>query len=310
MKLSQSYILFMSSGENNGTSTNSNTSYLSTYGKRMFAPRSGQSSQGAAGKTNEIGASAADYIYDAEGLQKIQMNIIGDPAWLLQGESYVLDSALTVGEPFLPDGTINADAAQILFELIINTPQDYNLETGLMDPNTRPTLYKTLQTAAPGMSAQSYICRADSITSEFNQGKFTQRLVGQTIQYNPDQTVKQQQLSNRAAEITKAMSPGSRVNPNSGAPAGQTQNTQPVTATTQPGAPTNNQPNPKPLPAQQNTRPQSNGDISPANNAVLNGALGTNVNSVAPPVISNQNNNALGANTPTLFSPQTINRET
>lgn len=197
MKLSQTYILFMSKGQNSGPNTAASSTYLSNYGQQIMAPRSGQSSQGAAGKTNEVGASAADYLYDMEGLQKMTLNIIGDPAWLLQGESYVLDSALTTGQPFLADGTINADQGQVLFELVVNTPQDYDLSTGLMDPNTRPTLYKTTQAAAPGMSAQSYIIRADSITSEFNQGKFTQRLVGQTLQYNPDQTVKQKQAEGR-----------------------------------------------------------------------------------------------------------------
>jgi hypothetical protein len=34
---------------------------------------------------------------------------------------------------FLPDGTINHESQEVLFELAWNQPADYNLDTGIMD---------------------------------------------------------------------------------------------------------------------------------------------------------------------------------
>ncbi len=43
--------------------------------------------------------------------------------------------SITRGEyvNFLPDGTINHESQEVLFELAWNQPGDYNLDTGLMD---------------------------------------------------------------------------------------------------------------------------------------------------------------------------------
>ena len=58
------------------------------------------------------------------------VTIVGDPAWLQQGESWVHSKK---GDPFyysafLKDGTINFDRQQILFEISYNTPNDYNFK--------------------------------------------------------------------------------------------------------------------------------------------------------------------------------------
>jgi hypothetical protein len=92
----------------------------------------------------------------------------------------------------LPDGTINYDSQQILFEILINTPNDYDLRTGLIDPNTQSTVFQN-GAQAPGAARQSYVYLAISCTSEFVKGKFTQVLKGSLITYLPDQTFKQNQ---------------------------------------------------------------------------------------------------------------------
>jgi hypothetical protein len=163
--------------------------------KRNFQPRSGESSQGAAGRTNEIGANAADYLYNPNDLQNVTLQIVGDPAWLQQGESFCGASARNFNfNPFLPDGTINYDAQQILFEILINSPNDYNLSTGLIDPNTQGTIFQN-GAQTPGAARQSYVYLANNCTSEFVKGKFTQVLKGSLLTYMPDQTFKENQQS-------------------------------------------------------------------------------------------------------------------
>jgi hypothetical protein len=166
--------------------------------KRNFQPRSGESSQGAAGRTNEIGANAADYLYNPNDLQNVTLQIVGDPAWLQQGEAFCGSRAnfFNFG-PFLPDGTINYDSQQILFEILINTPQDYDLSTGLIDPNTQSTIFLN-GAQTPGAARQSYIYLANNCTSEFVKGKFTQVLKGSLLTYLPDQTFKQNQQGTAA----------------------------------------------------------------------------------------------------------------
>ena len=161
--------------------------------KRNFQPRSGESSQGAAGRTNEIGANAADYLYNPNDLANVVIQIVGDPAWLQQGEAFSGARSQNFNfNPFLPDGTINFDAQQILFEILINSPQDYNLNTGLIDPNTQPTVF-TNGAQTPGAARQSYVYLATSCTSEFVKGKFSQVLKGSLLSYLPDQTFKENQ---------------------------------------------------------------------------------------------------------------------
>jgi hypothetical protein len=177
--------------------------------KRNFQPRSGESSQGAAGRTNEIGANAADYLYNPNDLQNVTIQIVGDPAWLQQGEAFSGARSQNFNfNPFLPDGTINFESQQILFEILINTPQDYNLRTGLIDPNTQSTIFQN-GAQTPGAARQSYVYLATLCTSEFVKGKFTQVLKGSLITYMPDQTFKQnQQTDSFAAQAAiNALSP-------------------------------------------------------------------------------------------------------
>ena len=154
--------------------------------KMTPATRSGQSSQGSPGRANEVAANAADYLYSPADNQRCTVTIIGDPAWLQQGEiTFGVDSKNFNFKGFLADGTINFDSQQILFEILFNTPSDYNLNTGLMDPNTPATTASatTPATTQPGVNRKSFIFYADECTSEFKQGKFTQTLKGIKLNY-------------------------------------------------------------------------------------------------------------------------------
>jgi hypothetical protein len=163
--------------------------------KTSYQPRSGESSQGAKNAVNEIGANFTDYLYSPGDLANATIQIVGDPAWLQQGDVDPVTKGNFKAGPFLPDGTINYESQQILFEILINTPADYNLETGIIDPNVRNTIFNSSR--RPGDTKQSYIYIANDCVSEFNKGSFKQVVKGSLLSYLPDQTFKQQQQNGR-----------------------------------------------------------------------------------------------------------------
>jgi hypothetical protein len=179
--------------------------------KANFQPTSGESNQGAAGRVNEIGANAADYLYNPADLANATLQIIGDPAWLQQGEVLSVSKNNFSFNPFLADGSINFESQQILFEILINTPSDYDLNTGIIDPNVRETVFQNQK--RPGATRQSYVYQATECTSEFRQGKFTQQLKGILLSYLPDQTFKDQQALGRPASTTSNGQPRTTNNP-------------------------------------------------------------------------------------------------
>lgn len=215
-----------------GGPTNKNAIDQSTV-QMTPATASSQSGQGAKGKANEPAANAADYLYSPGDNNECVMSIVGDPAWLQQGEStFGVDSKNFNFTGFLPDGTINFDSQQILFEVLFNTPTDYNLNTGLMDPNAPASTQNksTTATSQPGANRKSFIFIANECVSEFVKGKFTQTLKGSRINYFGDQAQKTGAVARPGANVaaigntattgTGTTSP-SRVPNNSAGPNGQ-----------------------------------------------------------------------------------------
>jgi hypothetical protein len=133
-----------------------------------------ESSQGAKGRANEIGASAASYLYSPKDQGNVKLRIIGDPAWLQQGECAfgVTTETFTQFSPFNKDGTINFDSYQILFRINWNRATDYDLSTGLAATE------QVLKSGPPRESA-TYI--AKEVISTFRGGKFEQQLEGKLL---------------------------------------------------------------------------------------------------------------------------------
>ena len=135
-----------------------------------YQSRSTESSQGAGGKANELGASAAEYLYNPSDNASAKIKILGDPAWMQQGSvAGALDASKISYSPFARDGTINFDIRDVLFELVWQRPEDYNLNTGLADPYSR-----TEKIYGDRQPIQSIVYRAKEIVSSFNQGRFEQ----------------------------------------------------------------------------------------------------------------------------------------
>ena len=140
--------------------------------KYTYAPRSDQSSKGADGLSNEIGANAAEYLYAFADPGGTKLKIIGDPAWIQQGSlAGGVDAGSLSVQPFLPDGTINFDNSQVLFEIAWQRPEDYDLSTGLANPYARPG-------NTPGQPVQSNFYQATKVNNEFRGGKFEQTITG------------------------------------------------------------------------------------------------------------------------------------
>jgi hypothetical protein len=98
------------------------------------------------------------------------VKIVGDPAWLQQGS---FAGGVSPQEfdfnAFLPDGTINFDAREIMFEIAWQRPQDYDINTGLADPYAK---------SSSRQPVQSRVYTAMQCTSEFRQGSFYQNIQG------------------------------------------------------------------------------------------------------------------------------------
>ena len=195
----------------------SNTNIISSANAELkYVPqtRSGESSQGAQGATVEIAANAADALYSPSDLKECTMNIVGDPAWLQQGEAFAgfYTNDANAFSSFLPDGTINIDSQQPMFEVAFNTPKDYNLSTGLMEQNPVNQFNLINQSVTNAQFSRIYI--AKECNSSFDRGKFTQQLLGVLYIYNPA-TVNQynQQLSQSLTQqVVQALTQNRQLN--------------------------------------------------------------------------------------------------
>lgn len=148
------------------------TSDLQKIRKYWYAPRSNQTSQQGDNGVNEPAANASEFLYSVADLGTVKIRIVGDPSWIVQGEMFAgVDARQFVYKPFLPDGTINYDAGEVLFEIVWIRNGDYDIETGLMKPNLTAKSYNKT-------SKQSFVYKANKITSFFMQGKFEQTVEG------------------------------------------------------------------------------------------------------------------------------------
>lgn len=191
--------------------TDTRTSNYQSIVKRAFSPFSGQSNKGGNGYQNEPAANASDYLYSPTDLAQVSMTIVGDPAWIYQGEMSSGISAQPFNpNAFLSDGTINVDSGQVYFEVQFNTPRDYNLQTGTVEYDQASRINTIGSTQAS--SRQSFVYLAKQTISNFRRGGFTQQLIGDLFIFD-NLTPEQQQAAQDKKEINKnnqAVAPAAR----------------------------------------------------------------------------------------------------
>jgi len=168
----------------NAIANSKSTSSMYDIVRYNYSPRSNQSSQGADGKTYEPNANAAELIYNASDLAEAKVKIIGDPAWIQQGSMFrpVSEgtiSANTAKTGFEPDGTISFDTQDVLFEMVWQRPEDYDLGTGLADPYARTAA----NSGGKRQPLQSRVYQAIKVVSEFKNGAFEQTLQGSIFRF-------------------------------------------------------------------------------------------------------------------------------
>lgn len=147
--------------------------------KFQYSPRSNQPSAGQTGKKLEPGANAADYLLSPSTLREVQVRIIGDPDWIQQGNLFKDikqgENKVAARTGFGEDGSISFESTDVLFEMLWQRPEDYNIDTGLADPYSGG--YSGNANGARE-AVQSKVYKATKVVSEFKGGKFEQSLTG------------------------------------------------------------------------------------------------------------------------------------
>lgn len=140
--------------------------------RKTYAPTSDENAKGADGYTNEPGDNAADFLYSPSDQAKIKLKIVGDPAWMQQGEVSSGIKSFNFN-PFNSDGGINFDSQEVVFDVSWNRPADYNFDTGIVDVNQKSNNASTPQENATYTAVK---CR-----NIFSKGKFEQELEGRLM---------------------------------------------------------------------------------------------------------------------------------
>jgi hypothetical protein len=161
------------------------TSSLRDIAKYNYAVTSGQSTQGSSDtRLNETAANAADYLFSPGDLANAKIKILGDPDWIQQGSLF---KEIKVGESqvadvtgFGEDGSISFETGDVLFEIVWQRPEDYDLNTGVADPYGGGYSGRANKAREP---IQSRVYQAVKIISEFRQGAFYQTIEGTLYQF-------------------------------------------------------------------------------------------------------------------------------
>lgn len=154
---------------------------------KTFQTASAESDKGALNEANELGANAADYLFNSSDLINVRLRIVGDPAWLQQGE---IASGVNLTpnnfdfRPFNSDGTINFDSGQVVFDISWNRPADYNFNTGIAEVTAKNRVVRGQNQPQENLTYVATTCK-----SIFSRGRFEQELTGfQLVEFKKNQT--------------------------------------------------------------------------------------------------------------------------
>jgi hypothetical protein len=164
-----------------GSTQNETTSDGRLYEKRYFQNKPNSEGTGGPGDTTTPAAQLAERLYSDQDIEKSQLTIVGDPDWLVQSEVFY-NRGIDL-KPFMPDGSVNSDASEVLYEIRFNPVSDYNITTGLAQVNAKNSAYSQA-TGESNLASLSTVFTALTVQSSFSKGKFTQKLVGAVRRFN------------------------------------------------------------------------------------------------------------------------------
>ena len=167
----------------------------------VYMATSPDQSTGAKNYANEPGNNGASFLYDPSSLSQVKLRILGDPAWLQQGEVALGINSQTFNfNPYNADGTINYDAQAVMFSVGFNTPADYNFDTGLVN---------TAAGKGTGQPQEYYTFTAIKCKSFFSKGRFEQEIEGKLL---IEKNINASQPNNRSTVATAAPGTNTRTN--------------------------------------------------------------------------------------------------
>ena len=143
--------------------------------KKAYQSAPGGSLQGGTRGSSVPAANLSDRLYSSADVATGEVTIVGDPDWLQQSEVFY-NRAIDLN-PFMPDGSVNYDASEVLFELRFNPVVDYDLATGLT-PVYENNIVSDSKTGEVNIPRENIVWSATTVTSMFQDGKFTQQLNG------------------------------------------------------------------------------------------------------------------------------------
>ena len=143
---------------------------------------SDQSGQNGAGQSADEAARAASVLYSPVDFAKMEMEVLGDPDFIQQGDIFYR-AGKNFGA-FLEDGSINYDSQEVFCEVNYNTIEDYNEETGEATPKDiqLKSVDQYVRTGTKGL-----IYQIIAVKNKFIKGQFTQTLEGLMVEF-PDNT--------------------------------------------------------------------------------------------------------------------------
>lgn len=150
--------------------------------KQMFSVGAESSQQGGAGESTLPAAQLAGRLYADSDVLKVDLEIVGDPDWITQSEVFYTEDNLA---PFEPDGSMNVNASEVLFEVRFNRANDYDLATGLT-PKYKENIDQGAINNNTNVAEERLVFAAYSITNMFKAGKFTQRIEGTLREFTAD----------------------------------------------------------------------------------------------------------------------------
>ena len=147
--------------------------------RRVPMANSTESKQGNKKQVNEAAASLASSLYSPGDQGQITMKIIGDPDYIQQGEVFYNTQADITGssavDVYLPDGSINYDSREVLFDVVFLAPTDYDYSTGVLSKDS----FSSSNLGTGSKTAKGdFRYRANIVTSHFQRGAFTQTIEG------------------------------------------------------------------------------------------------------------------------------------
>ena len=152
---------------------------VATKVQPSMAPKQGGE---AGGESLEAQNNYITNLYDPSSFATAKITILGDPDYLMQTSASTIASVYSKFNGI--DGfTINPNGGQTFIEINFNEPDDYNLDTGLMNINEKILFWKYPDSVKDLIKGIAYM--VIDVTSTFSKGKFEQLLTSTIATFNP-----------------------------------------------------------------------------------------------------------------------------